>query len=162
MGIHQADHPLYKILKGYILHCTSIAGYKAICKDGFIRANEDLFPCTWRQTKGSCVHNLGGISLLDFGLPENKVFFAKDQKNFRYPWEDILVAYSPITVAIKINRDKILGKVLTWEQIKQKTQRCLLIPFVEVCCLEPISIQTFEGIVAVKTDSEFIEIPHKT
>jgi len=158
MGIAQADHPLFKVLKGHILHCTSVTAYKSICKDGFIRANGDSFPHTWGQTRGSCVHKFGGISLLDFGLPENKVFFVTDQENFSYPWESILTAHSPITIVVKINRDKILDKIITWDEIRAKTQECLLIPYTEVCCLEPIPIDTFVGLVAVRTCSKFVDI----
>ena len=158
MDITKPDHPLFKVLKGHILHCTSAAAYRLICKDGYIRANDNSFPYTWEQTKGSCVHQLGGISLLYFGLPEDKVFFVKDQEDFRYPWESILVAHTPITVIVKINRDKILNKIITWEEINEKTKKCLLIPYTEVCTLEPISISLFEGIVVVKSFSMFNEI----
>lgn len=158
MGIVQADHPLFNILKDHIIHCTSIDAYKSICKDGFIKVNDDSFPYTWEQTKASCVYQLGGISLLDFGLPENEVFFVTDQKNFSYAWESMLVAHSPMTVIIKINRDKILDRIMSGKQIRKKIQKCLLIPFVEVCSLEPIPINTFEGIVAVRSISEFVEV----
>ncbi len=157
MGIDHPNHPLYKVLKGHILHCTSVAGYRSICKDGSIRANDDSFPYTWGQTKGSCVHQLAGISLLDFGLPEDKVFFVTDQENFDYPWESILIAHNPLTIIVKINRDKILNKIITWEEIREKTEKCLLIPFTEVCCIEPIPIGTFEGIVVVETFSKFFD-----
>lgn len=45
-----------------------------IYKCGFICPNKGNFQFSWDQTKGSFVYKLGGISLLDFGLPENKVF----------------------------------------------------------------------------------------
>ena len=157
MGIDQPDHPLFKVLKGYILHCTSIAAYGSICEDGFIRANNNSFKYTWEQTKGSCVQQLGGISLLDFGLPENKVFFDPDQENLKYPWESILVAHSPLTIIVKINRNKILNKITAWEEIYAIKQKCLLIPYTEVCCFEPIPTDYFDGIVVVNSSFQFID-----
>jgi len=151
MDITTSNHPLFKVLKGHILHCTSPANYKVICEDGYIKANNKSFPFTWGETEGSCVHKIGGISLLDFGLPENKIFFATDQENFDYPWESILIAHRPLTIIIKINRDKICDKILTWEKIRKKTEKCLLIPYTEVCSLEPIPTSLFEGIVLVKS-----------
>ena len=158
MGIDRSDHPLFMVLKGYILHCTNVAAYESICEDGFIRANDGTLSYSREQSKGSCVHQLGGISLLDFGLPENKVFFVTDQENFTYPWESILIAHSPLIIIVKINRDKILGKITPWEEIKAKTQKCLLIPYTEVCCFEPIPKDLFEGIVVVNSLFRFIDV----
>jgi len=158
MELFRPDHPLFKVLKGYILHCTSVDAYELICEDGFIRANDGNLSYTWKQSKGSCVNQLCGISLLDFGLPENKVFFATDQESFTYPWESILLAHSPLTVIVKINRDKILDKITPWEEIKAKTHKCLLIPYTEVCCFEPISKGLFEGIVIVNTLFRFSDV----
>jgi hypothetical protein len=158
MHIYNPDHQLFKVLKGYILHCTSPEGYNLICKDGYIRVNNGNLPYTWEQTKGSCVQKIGGISLLDFGLPENKIFFVTDEENFIYPWESILLAHNSLTIVIKINRKKLHNKILSWEEIKEKTEKCLLIPYSEVCSLEPISTNLFEGIVLVSSFTKFKEI----
>lgn len=78
--------------------------------------------------------------MLDFGLPFDKIFFAEDQENFRYPWESILTAHNPETFVIQINRKKIINKILSWETIKEKTENCSLILLIEVCTIEPIPI----------------------
>lgn len=158
MHIHNSDHPLYKILKGYILHCTSLENYSLICKNGYIKINNGNFPYTWEQTKGSCVHKIGGIALLDFGIPENKLFFVTNEKEFIYPWEAILLCHDPLTIIIKINRNKLYNKILSWKEIKEKTDKCLLIPYSEVCSLEPISTSLFESVVLVSSLTQFNEI----
>lgn len=158
MDLSNPNHQLFKALKGYILHCTSPKSYRLICEDGYLRANHGNFPFSWDQTKGSCVYKMGGIALLDFGLPEDKIFFVTDQENFHYPWVDILLRHEPLSVIIKIHRRKIYGQILTWEKIREKTGTCLLIPYVEVCSLDPIPTSAFEGIVIVNSFAEFVDL----
>lgn len=158
MCIYNSNHPFIKIIKGYILHCTSPKNYKKICKDGYIKVNKGNFSYTWEQTQGSCVHKIKGISLLDFGLPEDKIFFVNDQPNFDYPWTDILLAHKPLTVIIKLNRENLINKLLTWEDIRKKTEKCLLIPYTEVCSLEPIPTKLFEGLVLIQSFSKFEDV----
>ena len=156
MNISDSNHCLFKALKGYILHCTSTANYKLICADGYIRPNRGDFSISWEQTVESRVHKIGGISLLDFGLPEDETFFVTDQENYLYAWQSILIGHKP-SVIIKISRDRIYDQIITNEQIKEKIQEGLLIPFNEVCSLDPIPTSVFEGIVIVKPDLDFVE-----
>lgn len=158
MSLSQSS-PLINILNGHIVHCTSPTNYKLICEDGYIRPNKNnTYPFTWNQTLGSCVYELEGISLLDFGLNTDKIFFEEDQEDFRYSWESILTAHYPETIIIKINRKKIINKILDWETIREKTENCSLIPYIEVCTLYPIPISMFDGVVRIKQFSDFTDV----
>jgi hypothetical protein len=144
------NHPFVRVLLGCLFHVTSIDAYINIRKNGFIRPNIGHFPSSHPHSDGSCVRRIGGISLFDFSIPEDKIFFMDSY----LPWENVVVSHRPITVVLKIKKACISDDVLSWKQIQDKAgdPPCMLIPYVESCSLKPISVGMVEGYVLVRQD----------
>ena len=67
-------HPLFNLIRGNLIHVTSLSAYRQIRADRFIKPNDGSFRFTYPQSSSSRAYYLKAISLFDFTLPDDKIF----------------------------------------------------------------------------------------
>jgi len=144
------NHPLFLHLHNKLFHSTSVAAYRKIKEDGFIKPNIGNFPYSHSQSRGSCASRLGVISLFDFKVPIRKIFISSPPA-----WYNVLLAHEPVTIIIELNRKYISEKLISWYRMKDSAGNtpCLLIPYVEVGYPEPIPLSAVEEYIVVLSEN---------
>ncbi len=125
-----AQHPLFRLLRKGLWHCTSPSEYRQIYKDGFIKPNDGRLQ-KWGPEKYAC-QELGGISLFDFESHIEKDIWSQAAK-----WKQFLGCAKPVTIMIGLDKGKFTGKCVNYPEIEEGTTGNF-IPFVEVCHCGPI------------------------
>jgi hypothetical protein len=129
---------LEKIISNGLFHCTTVDFYRAIRSDGFIKPNLGHRQHRQAATLTSRCFRLGMISLFDA------------RADPRCSWLKIcLTMNKPITIAIKLIRQALRGRIVSCEEARKLTSGLTLRG--EVCCRGEISVQCITGFLLAST-----------
>ncbi len=139
---------LFRLIKGGLLHITSLEGYAGIARTGLIRPNEGRFPCTY-SARGVC-HLIHAVALLDLGLGKQPLFGP----GALGLWMGLLTAHKPVTVLLDLDRSRFPPgtRLLNFDDLGQYMEppyRAQMLPDTEVCHPGPIPVKAIKRCILV-------------
>jgi hypothetical protein len=149
--------PLVQHLRGKLFHVTTIANYRAIKQEGFVKPNDGSMIGIYERIapRLTVCEKLDSISLFDFNQPDERIFpliVTETLQEYFLEWANFLWWYKPTTVILVFNRQEVCPNLATDEECKKL--RGQWIYNVEVCHRGPIAISAITESILVLTEDE--------
>ena len=137
---------LYNRIKGGIYHSTSILGYRGIRSSRAILPNSGGLPFSHGQSRNSCCHKLGAVSLLDLGGSASRPLVGHEAWS---RWTLFLSNHKPITILLEIDRTCLTAPLYDYDSLKEHFPMATMVAEAEKCYAGPIPIHAVSRCVLV-------------
>ncbi len=139
---------LCSLIKGGLLHITSLDGYRGILRDRLIKPNDGSRPYTYRKC-GVC-HLIGAVALVGLKLGKEPLFGPGASGL----WMGLLTRHKPITFVLHLDRSRLPGelRLLTFDDRARFTEAPYhgqMLPDSEVCYPGSIPISAVKRCILV-------------
>lgn len=137
---------LLPVLREGLYHLTSAEGYAGILCSGFIEPNDGRFPNTFERSVHSYSRSRGYTSLFDFETPTLEQCVSEEPK-----WAEFFTQRKPSIVLIKLDRQKLVPRLIPNERAKQEVGygHPIWMPYVEVWYPDPIPFSWAKKLVLI-------------